>query len=291
MSKYFNETLKARSLAIPGEFLKPASESQTLEKVPDADKLPASENLPFDVEETRVEEYRKIQLPLEKLPHVQFKDSNSLEPAEESYRALRTRLLRIRSTQGIQSVVITSAVQGDGKTLTSLNLALCCAQLHGMRVLLIDADVRNCGLSRAIDTPPGPGLADVLAGKCTPEQAILETDRPNLYVVSSGAPTMPAAELFANSRWLDFVAWSKENFKLILVDSPPALNLSDVELITAGCDGVLMVVRALYTKRETLQKCVRQLDSKKLLGVVYNGVQEGSHHRYRYQGYGRGGKD
>jgi len=295
MSKYFNSTLKARSGTAYDEILKPVLQPEAAENPP-AELAPA-ENAPISISSAATPPVApaadplagcsQIVLPLDRMPHAQFRDGNSLEPAEESYRALRTRLLRAQAAEGIRSVVITSALQGDGKTLTSLNLAMCCAQLHGMKILLVDGDVRNCGLTRAIDVPPGPGLAEVLAGQCDPKDVVLQTDRPNLYIVPSGVASTAPAELFASNRWHDFMAWSKQNFKLVVVDSPPVLSLSDVELITTGCEGVLMVVRARYTNRQTLQKAAKQIDTKKLLGVVYNGVQEGSHHRYRYPGYGQ----
>jgi len=242
-----------------------------------------------DLGDSRLAPCRKFSLPLQDIAHVQFTNSDSLQPAEESYRALRTRLLRLRSAQGLRSIVITSAVQGEGKTLTSLNLALCCAQLQEMRVLIVDADIRSWGLSRAVKAPQGPGLVDILSGRCTPEQAVLATDHPNLFVLSSGACTTPAAELFASRRWQDFVGWCNETFRLTLIDSPPVLNLSDVELITACCDGVLMVVRAQQTKRQILEKCAGQIDSKKLLGIVYNGAAVRT--QYGYYSYGSGNSE
>jgi capsular exopolysaccharide synthesis family protein len=212
----------------------------------------------------------------------QFKGSDSIESAKESYRALRTRLLRLRAAQGLRSILITSASQGEGKSLTSINLAVCCAQLHDMRVLLIDGDLRSRGLSRAIGTPMGPGLAEILAGEVQPAEAIVATDLPNLFVLGSGAASLPSAELFAGRSWQEFIKWCTNSYKLILIDCPPVLNLADVELMTAACDGVLMVVRALHTKREALQKAASQIDEKKLLGAIYNGVETGSRHSYKY---------
>jgi Mrp family chromosome partitioning ATPase len=106
--------------------------------------------------------------------------------------------------------------------------------------------------------------------------------------MASGSPSLPAAELLASSRWQDLIGWCNETFKMTLVDSPPALSLTDVELITAGCDGILMVVRALQTKRDLLQKCAKQLDNAKLLGVVYNAAENTSR-EYDYS-YGSDGK-
>lgn len=330
MSKYFEATLKAMNAARPDEILKAALQDERVaaaveapvEEKPreDAVATPAQEELSklsvvapirekaseatpvvsvvapvvepkADLGDSRLANCRKFSLPLQNIAHVQFTNNDALQPAEESYRALRTRLLRLRSAQGLRSVVVTSAVQGEGKTLTSLNLALCCAQLQEMRVLLVDADIRSFGLSRAVEAPAGLGLADILTGNCVPEQAVLATDHPNLFVLSSGASDTPAAELFAGRRWQEFVGWCNETFKLALMDSPPVLNLSDVELITAGCDGVLMVVRAQQTKRQILEKCAGQIDSKKLLGIVYNGTAVGTQYGYGYRSYGNGNSE
>ena len=279
MSKFFDETLKARNVAVPVESLKFASIPELAEISPG---IPRS--VVQDVGDVRLEECGKIEIRLADVFRAQFLGSDTLEAAAESYRALRTRLLRLRSAQGLRSIVVTSAVQGEGKSLTSLNLALCCAQLHDMRILLIDGDIRSYGLTRLIGSLHVPGLSEVLAGKCEPEKAILATDLPNLYVLPAGTPSMPPPELFASRRWQELIGWCNESFKLVLVDSPPVLNLADVELITAPCDGVLMVVRAQQTRRDALQKSASQIDAKKLLGIVYNATVQGSHHRYQYAG-------
>ncbi len=277
MSKYFNETIKARSGALAPGGLKQAAVQDYQEAAP---KAPGP-----DIGVARLQECRKITIPVGGLLHDQFQGSDLLGVAEESYRALRTRLLRLMSANGMRSVVVTSAEQGEGKTMTSLNLALCCAQLHDLPVLLIDADIRSCGLTRALGSPAGPGLAEFLAGECEPQQAVFSTDLPNLHVIVSGSPSAPPAELLASSRWRELISWCNESFKLVVVDSPPVVNLSDVELITAACDGVLTVVRARHTGREVLKQCVSRLDAKKLLGVVYNAAERfGSRYRYAYSG-------
>lgn len=295
MSKFFNETLKARSETLPSEDLaallgekppatetagqSPEGSSVLVETVGEAPTLPEAA---VNEREVSPVESSKMQLPIAHVLLAQFQGSRSLESAEEAYRGLRTRLMRIRVAQRIRSVVVTSALQGEGKTLTSMNLAASCARLQDMKLLLVDADIRTSGLSRALKLPFAPGLSEVLSGECAPEAAISATDIPNLYVMSSGLLNKPPAELFASQRWKELMDWSKEEFELTLVDAPPVLNLADVELILAPCDGALMVVRALYTKRDTLQKCAAQLDSKKICGVVYNGTAYSKYHRYYY---------
>jgi capsular exopolysaccharide synthesis family protein len=282
MSKFFNETLKARNEILPPEGFILTGEADS----PTAASVPAGTEL--GIKDGRLEECREILVPIAKLVEEQFAGSDSLESAQESYRALRTRLMRLRADQDMRSIVVTSSVQGEGKTHTSINLAQSCTQLHDMRVLLLDADIRTCGLSRALSLPPSPGLGEVLSGQCEIEQAIVATDNPNLYLLSAGSTTLPPAELFAGSRWQEFIGWCKGAFELVLVDSPPVLNLSDVELITAACDGVLMVVRAHHTKRDLLHKSAIQINAKKLLGLVYNAMENGLHQRYPYRTYRAG---
>src|SRR5437879_5536247 len=181
MSKFFNELMKAWNAAPALEGTGVATVQGPQEEKPPAIKAPTN-----DIGGSGLETAPTIVKPLADLLHSRFKGSDALEAAEESYRALRTRLMLVRSARGLRSVVVTSSVQGEGKTLTALNLALSCAQLHEMRVLLIDGDVRTCGLTRTLGSPTGPGLSEVLVGENDPAKAILATDYRNLYVLSSG---------------------------------------------------------------------------------------------------------
>jgi len=203
---------------------------------------------------------------------------------EECYRGLRTRLMRLQATTGRRSIVVTSASEGDGKTLTTANLALCYAQLPKTQVLLIDADLRNRGLSVLSGETSGVGLAEVLAGRATLAQAIVGTDIPRLYVLPAGQSRASPPELFAGPSWKELLATCAASFTVILVDSPPIIPLPDFELISAACDGSLMVVRALRTSRELLQTASRHLEAAKLQGVVFNGTDTvdgyGSYRRY-----------
>lgn len=282
MSKFFEESRKARNVAPLEEVPKNPGFQQVLEAI----KVP--EVAGATLSSSRLADCRKTRLPRSAEAPVLFQANGFAETALESYRALRTRLLRLKNTAGLRSVVVTSAVQGEGKTLTTLNLALCCAQLPDLSVLLVDSDLRTRGLTRILGFPPAPGLTDVLAGQAEPEKAILSTDLPNLFVLGTGSPSVAPPELYARPRWQELIGWCSESFKLILVDSPPILRLSDFELISSACDGVLVVVRALRTKREWLQKAASQVEAKKLLGVVYNAVENDRKNRPYYGYYSKG---
>ena len=204
--------------------------------------------------------------------------------AFEAYRALRTKLVRFQSVEGVRSIVVSSAEAGEGKTVSTLNLALSLSQLPSQRVLLIDADLRTAGLSTVTGAVEPPGLAEVLAGEATFESAPLSTSVPNLYIVGSGEAKKPAGDLFAGTRFKEFIGWCNEAFNMILVDCPPMIGLADFDVVSTACDGVLIVVRARRTKREVLTAIGPKLEGKKLLGVLLNG-EERHRHKAHYGYY------
>ena len=248
---------------------------QVLESVRGAERVSVA------VADDRLQSCRKIRLMGSASVPLLMSNGESSELAKDAYRALRTRLLRLQGMQGTRSVVVTSSIPGEGKTFTSLNLAVCCAQRSELRVLLVDADLRTRGLSGLLGFPSGPGLGEMLSGQAGFEETVCSTDLPNLYTVAAGSSPIPSPELFAGSRWKEFIGWASESFKIILIDSPPILPLADFELLSHSCDGVLLVVRANNTQRETLQKAARHVESKKMLGVVFN-ADEGDGGQYYY---------
>lgn len=276
MSKYFNQTQHTVEIG-NGEHTQPGVLDQLLGTVKEGNALAVA------VGQSRLEGCRKVAIGRNgSTPQLISKVTQLNLRAAESYRALRTRLMRMQSGTGLRSVAITSAMQGDGKTLTSANLALCFAQLTGFRTLLIDGDLRTHGLSKLLHLNRGVGLGEILAGSAPYEDAICATDFPNLYVVNTGNDTSAPGELLAGNSLKEFIGWAGESFKLIIVDSPPLPSVADAELISAACDGVLMVVRALRTPRELLESAATQLDQKKFLGVVYNGADHlGKYGPYR----------
>ncbi len=211
-------------------------------------------------------------------------ETSATHGAFEGYRALRTKLVRFQAVQGVRSVVVTSAEAGEGKTVSVVNLALSLAQLPSQRILLIDADLRTLGLSTAIGALEAPGLAEVLAGEAAFETAPVSTNLPNLYIVGAGEAKMPAGDLFAGPKFKEFIGWCNETFSMILVDCPPMIGLADFEVVSAACDGVLLVIRAQRTKRERLTDLLPHLRDRKVLGVLLNG-QERRRHKSRYGYY------
>ena len=273
MSRYFNETSKAgnwtdslSSKLDIHELLAPVSGGQEA-----AEKL----------ETPRAIATRKIILPVPVDVPLLTRQDERLGQLTESYRTLRTRLIRAQASQGIRSIVFSSSLPGEGKTLTTVNLGLCCTQIANFSVLVVDADFRTRGLSKLLDCPPGAGLSEVLAGEATFEDVVLSTNYPNFSVLAAGGATASPAELFATARWTEFISWATETFSLVLIDSPPILPVTDYELISAACDGTVFVIRGGATSREMIRRAASQVASGKLLGSVFNMSQVPGHGDYR----------
>lgn len=276
MSKFLKQI---RNNEARGPEATPPAESLNARQV--LESIQGAERVSVAVAEDRLQSCRKIRLMGSSSVPLLSSNGETSELAKDAYRALRTRLMRLQGMQGTRSVVVTSSIPGEGKTFTSLNLAVCCAQRSELRVLLVDADLRTRGLSSLLGFPSGPGLGEMLSGQVGFEEAVCSTDLPNLYTVAAGSSPIPSPELFAGNRWKEFVGWASESFKVILIDSPPILPLADFELLSHSCDGVLLVVRANNTQKETLQKAARHVESKKMLGVVFN-ANEGDGGQYYY---------
>ncbi len=277
MSKFFNETQKANKWAqqkLAGQEL---DVRQMLESLKQGTDSTATE-----VAEVPLSRRRKVNLGKRIGVPLILRQDDFTRSALEAYRGLRTRLMRAQAKSGLHSIAITSSQPSEGKTLTTVNLGLCFSQLPGQRTLIIDADLRTRGLSLLLDNPGGGGLSEVLAGQVLPDDAIQATDQENLFVLPAGSLSAPPPELFTGARWQELLRWCGETFKVVLVDTPPVLPLTDFDLINAACDGVVMVVRAHHARRETLEKIAGALDSKKLLGVVFNGVYSRVKDQYGY---------
>jgi capsular exopolysaccharide synthesis family protein len=278
MSKFFNETREASELS-----RSQANQDLDIKEMLDLIKQGSSSST--KVSEARLEQCKTVRVADGVGTPAVLKQDSSSKLALEAYRGLRTRLMRAQAKSGLRSIAVTSSIPGEGKTLTVLNLGLCFSQLSEQRVLVIDADLRTGGLTKLLGQPNAPGLAEALAGEVTPSAAVVSTDQKNLFALTSGMVSTQPPELFASTQWQELLGWCSETFSVVLVDTPPISPLADFELISSACDGIVMVVRAQSVRRETVRKIVQGLDSKKFLGVVFNGTEVDHKGEYGY-GYG-----
>lgn len=198
-------------------------------------------------------------------------DPNS--PECEQYRTLRTQLFLAAEKKPVQVVLITSALAGEGKTSTALNLALSIAQSKEKRVLVIDGDMRRPNVAAYLGIRPGAGLAGVLEGENEPLDSTVCLDAHELYVLPVKAESPNPTELLSSERLELMLEELREYFDFILVDSPPVMPFADARLLANHADAVVLVVRAGFAPYETVEKAIDVLPPGRMLGVVLNGAE------------------
>lgn len=202
-------------------------------------------------------------------------------PAAEQFRLLRTRLSARNDGRPLRVVLVTSPLNGDGKTVTSANLALSIAQEFQQRVVLVDADLRRPALGALFDLPAGPGLADVLIGTASLEEALVPVPAQHLTVLPAGGPPARPSELVGSTAMRRTLETLRSQFDRIVIDTPP-VALADTHVLSSLADGVLMVVRAGVTPSPDVERALAAFDREKLLGLVLNGVEEAADDGYRH---------
>lgn len=205
----------------------------------------------------------------------------------EEFRTLRSRLYQIREKQPLRKLLVTSSLPKEGKTFVAANLAQVMVRQHGRRAILIDGDLRGSRLHEALGTTSTPGLSDYLLGQSDEFGIVQRGPMENLFFVPSGSAVPNPAELVANGRLKFLLNRLEPIFDWIILDSPPAVPVSDAGLLANYCDGVLMVVRSNATPFDLAVKARQEFDGKHLVGVVLNGIAaSASYTQYYYQTYG-----
>jgi capsular exopolysaccharide synthesis family protein len=204
----------------------------------------------------------------------------------EQFRTLRSRLYQMREKTSLKRILVTSALPQEGKSFVSANLAQVLVRQHGRRVLLIDGDLRVARLHSALGTTSSPGLADYLLGESDEFSIMQHSSMDNLFFIPCGRTVAHPAELIANGRMKMLMQRVETLFDWIIVDSPPAVPVSDASQLANYCDGVLMVVRSNATPYDTAQRARQEFQGKTMVGVVLNGITRGdTYSRYYYEVY------
>ena len=198
---------------------------------------------------------------------------DQLSLTAESYRTIRTALLLSKAEHPPKVILLTSPAPGEGKTVTAVNLGMALAQ-SGQTVLVLDADLRKGRCHKLVNVPNKEGLANVLTGQVALRSAITETAMGNFYILPRGVLPPNPADLLMSHKMQQIVNELRNSFDFVLIDSPPAIAVSDAAVISSLCDGVLMVFHGQKTTVQAARRAVERLDSinATLLGVILNGV-------------------
>lgn len=213
-------------------------------------------------------------------------NSNRRLPISEQYRLIRTNIQFSSIDEEIQTIMVTSPEPGDGKSITTANLAVVLAQ-QDKRVLLVDTDLRRPTLHFTFITSNLIGLTNVLLKQISLTDAIIKTYIPNLDILTSGNIPPNPSELLSSKAMEILIELLKNEYDFVIFDTPPVLSVTDPQIVANRCDGVIMVVSSGKTTKESAVKAKELLEKaqSRILGVVINGVKAKKKNIYKQYFY------
>lgn len=205
----------------------------------------------------------------------------------EAYKAIRTNLIYTLSQSDKKSFLISSSLQGEGKSTTAVNIAITFSQL-GERVLLVDADLRIPTVHKKLRLPNSDGLSSVLVGLSSFEESVHNIGS-NLDVLPAGPIPPNPSELLSSQRMQDFIAGAENLYDRIIIDTPPVGVVSDAIALGSKTAGVVLVIRGGKTTHEQVEKSISAIKfaNTRVLGVVINGGTKSKHYNTNGMKYNR----
>ncbi len=204
----------------------------------------------------------------------------------EQYRIMRTNIKSLSPDRNIKSVVFTSALREEGKTITSCNISFCFSQEPERRVILLDADLRRPGIHKIFNIKKTPGLSEILRGSAQLEDFLREPAFKNLYIVPAGDTPPNPSELLGSSKMRTLIENLRERFDYMFFDCAPIIPVTDAGVLGSLCDGVILVVRASSTGALDVERAyslVKEAGAKPLGAVLTNVVNYIPYYLYRYR--------
>jgi capsular exopolysaccharide synthesis family protein len=203
--------------------------------------------------------------------------------AAEQYRVLYTKLEHISLKQSYKVFAVTSAVKGEGKTVTSLNLAYVMAHDFKKKVVVVECDLRKPSLLNYFSGRNGSGsISDAIRGGADVMSVISRIKDTSLYLIPATQSTSSSAELLGSQKMKAVIETLKREFDYVIIDSPPILHMADMNIIARIVDGLILVVRAGKTPKDIVVKAARSLQNANIVGIVLNGA-EVSLNKYYYR--------
>jgi capsular exopolysaccharide synthesis family protein len=200
-------------------------------------------------------------------------ETGEADTAAEEYRRIRTKILQ--HPLHPQVMLVSSPAPGDGKSITAVNVSGALALNRDARVLLLDMDLRRPTIAGLLGVPEQAGVADILAGSCGVEEAIVRLEPfPNLFLLPAGRNRSNPAELLSSPRWKALCDELRSQMTYIVLDGPPIDAVAEYSLLEEYSDGLLFVVRTDHTIRSLLFGALDSIRKEKLVGTVVNGYRE-----------------
>lgn len=214
-------------------------------------------------------------------------------PGMEEFRTLRSRLYQAREKQTLTKLLVTSALPREGKSFTAANLGQVIVRQHGRRAVLIDADLRNPQLHNLLGAEQGPGLSEYLRNELDEFSILQRGPMEDLFLIPAGHSNANPAELLSNGRMKTLLRRLEPMFDWIIIDSPPAVPVSDAAMLAHDCDGVLLVVRSNSTPIDAARRARDEFAERNVVGVVLNGISSdvSPYMQYYYAAYAPDAKD
>lgn len=203
------------------------------------------------------------------------------EAGQETFRLLRHRLDLIRRRRPLKTILVTSSVPKEGKTVVAVNLAIMLARAT-QQVLLVDGDLRNPNVHSALGVQKMAGLGDLLEERIGLNEVLRRVEPYGLYFLPAGSARQNPGETLGRPAARQCLALCARQFEWIVVDSPPLIPFVDAHHLASVVDGLVMVVRQGFTPRSTFRQALAGLDMKSVVGTVLNSTRDEQLQYYRY---------
>lgn len=244
----------------------------TAPTAPDATPAASSAAAPGQLEKPQPDEARNVPVTSEEICVVTRPRSQQAE----QFRVLRNSIQALNPDGASHTLVVTSALRGEGKSIATLNLAAAMTELPGQKVLVIDGDLHHPSIEDHLGIPRRVGLADLLRGRASLDTVVRPTAIPGVSVLGPGNLPGNPSELLGSDRMRTVLDRLRQSYSYVLIDTPAAAGVSDASLLGGMADGILMVVRLGSTPRHFVQQTINVLESLggNVLGTCLTGAEE-----------------
>jgi capsular exopolysaccharide synthesis family protein len=220
--------------------------------------------------EFREEKTEKLGLPPKEIPSVLIVPPHSF--SAEAFRKLKTQIF-LHPGNSPRTILVTSAAPQEGKTLVAVNLAVAISKEIHSNAILVDGDLRRPGIQLG-KSNRAKGLSNYLSDGVPLSEILVNSEIEKLRIILAGSSTRKSSELIRSKKMGELLECLKEfgDNTYIVIDSPPIMATADPRLLSKMVEGIILVVRAGYTSRESIESAIKSIDRQKIIGVVFNQI-------------------